>query len=287
MSNKTSIVPLLTSFKSNKLDTEKMINHGNNLLKNGIDYLFLAGTTGLGPTLSMSEREKIMDAFSYIPNKIILQCGSLNMEESMDLARSAKKSKICAIGVLPPYYFTDLKREWILNYFLKISEIYPTIIYNYPATTGYNITYDIINDIKKLGGNIIGIKETTPNMSDILSVKYNVDNINVYTGPGQYVLSSYRENLDGFVAGAANYGYDIIKKISENHLNKEGDKYQLILNRLISLSGKYGVISSIYDIVRILTGIDAGEPRAPFLKINDEKFHELKMEVDNIMKNNM
>ena len=287
MNNKTSIVPLLTSFKSNEIDIGKMVNHGDNLIKNGLDYLFLAGTTGLGPILSMNERKKVMDTFSYIPYKIILQCGSLNLYESMDLARSARESKIYAVGALPPYYFTDLKREWIINYFVKISKIYPTIIYNYPATTGYNITYDIVNEIKKNGGNIIGIKETTFNMNEILSVKYNVDNIDVYTGPGQYVLSSYRENLDGFVAGAANYGYDIIKKISENYSNKNGDKYQLILNKLISLSGKYGPISSIYDLVKIITGVDAGEPRAPFLKIPVEKFHDLKMEVDNIMKSNM
>jgi len=279
-----SITPIITPFTNNKVDKEKAVEHGEDVLKGGMKYVFLAGTTGIGPSMSYSEKLELLDAFAYTPEHVILQCGSLNLEESIDLARNAKKHKIYAVAALPPYYFTGMKREWIIKYYTKISAEYPTIIYNYPATTGYNITYDIINDIKKAGGNITGIKETTFNLNDILNTKMYVPDLSVYTGPDQYILSAYRLKLDGYVSGASNYGYKIINKIVENYDNKDGDRYQFLLNELAGLSGKYGTISSIYDMVEIMTGIDAGSPREPFFRLSAGERNSLEKEMDETFK---
>ncbi len=283
MANMDSIIPMLTPFTGNKIDKKIAVNHGEDLLKNSMKYIFLAGTTGLGPALSMEEKKTLLDIFSYKPDNIILQCGGLNLGESKELAESAKKAKIYAVGALPPYYFKNIKREWIIKYYTEISKIYPTLIYNYPDTTGYNITYDMINEINANGGNITGIKETTFNMNDILNTK-EYSKVNVYTGPDQYVLSSFRLKLDGYVSGAGNYAYKILKKIEENYNNSDGDRYQFLINELSALSNKYGTISAIYDMVEIMTGIEAGSPREPFFKLSPEQRNNLKAEMENTFK---
>jgi 2-dehydro-3-deoxy-phosphogluconate/2-dehydro-3-deoxy-6-phosphogalactonate aldolase len=269
-----SIIPLITPFTNNKVDKDMAVKHGEDVLKGGMKYVFLAGSTGLGPSLAESEKLVLLNAFAHVPDNVILQCGSLNLEESINLAKNAKKYHIHAVAALPPYYFTGMKREWIIKYYTKISAEYPTLIYNYPDTTGYNITYDMVNDIKKAGGNVIGIKETTFNMNDILNTKMYVKDFSVYTGPDQYILSAYRLKLDGYVSGAGNYGYKIIKKIEENYDSEDGVRYQFLLNELSDLSRKYGTMSSIYDMVEIMTGIGAGNPREPFFKLTaDERSH--------------
>ncbi|KPV47336.1 MULTISPECIES: dihydrodipicolinate synthase family protein [Acidiplasma] len=283
MSKKDSIIPIVTPFVNNKIDTELFIKHGENLLKNKMDFLFMAGSTGLGPSVTPDERKKLVDAFLYTPDNIILQCGSINLEDSLDLARYAKSNKIHAVAALPPYYFTGFKREWLVNYFLKISSIYPTIIYNYPGTTGYDITYDIIKDIRKAGGNIIGIKETTYDMHEILSVKDNIDDIRVYTGPDEYVLSAYRENLDGYVSGAGNYAYRYLNIIAENYSNETGRKAQLAVNSLAALARKYGPWSATYNLVKIITGNDVGQPREPIMPLSDNDARSLEVEAKKLM----
>lgn len=286
MSKNVGIIPILTTFVNNKIDKNKLINHGEHILKGGMDYLFLAGTTGLGPSTSINERKYMLDSFSNIPDNIILQVGSLNLEDSMELTEEAKKLKIHAVGALPPYYYNGIKTEWIIDYYVNISKIYPTMIYNYPATTGYNITYDMINEINRKGGNIVGIKETTFNLNDILNVKYYVNDVDVYTGPDEFVLSSYKENLDGYVSGAGNYAYDILKKMGENYDNNDGIKYQILLNKLVKLSQKYGVMSSIYDIVEIMKGYNAGEPREPFFKLSENDHKNLENEINELLSEN-
>ena len=284
MKDLESIIPIITPFTNNRIDKQLAVEHGNDVLKGGMKYLFLAGTTGIGPSISTPEKIELLEAFSNVPDQIILQVGSLNLEDSINMARAAKKKKIHAVGALPPYYFTGMKREWLVRYYVKISTEYPTIIYNYPDTTGYNIKYDIINDIKKEGGNVIGIKETTFNMDDILNTKMYVNDFKVYTGPDQYILSAFRLNLDGYVSGAGNYGYKIIKGIEANFDNDKGDKYQFLLNELSGLSRKYGTISSIYDMVEIMTGVHAGNPREPFFKISEEERGQLKTEMNALFK---
>ena len=279
-----SITPVITPFTNNKVDKDKAARHGEDVIKGGMKYLFPAGSTGLGPSMASGEKLELLDAFAHIPEHVILQVGSLNLEESINLAREAKKYKIHAVAALPPYYFTGIKREWLIKYYTKISSEYPTIIYNYPETTGYNITYDMVNDIKKAGGDVIGIKETTFNMNDILNTKMYVPDFKVYTGPDQYILSAYRLGLDGFVSGASNYGYKVINKIVENYDNKDGDRYQFLLNELAGLSRKYGTISSIYDMVEIMTGIDAGNPREPFFKLGKEERSSLEKEMNEVFK---
>ncbi len=284
MKSLESIIPLITPFVDNRIDKKLAVEHGNDVLKGGMKYLFLAGTTGIGPSISTPEKLELLDAFANMPDSVILQVGSLNLEDSIDMARAAKKKKIHAVAALPPYYFTGMKREWLVRYYVKISSEYPTIIYNYPDTTGYNITYDIVNDIKKEGGNVIGIKETTFDMNDILNTKMYVNDFKVYTGPDQYILSAFRLNLDGYVSGAGNYGYKIIKDIEENYDNENGDKYQFLLNELSGLSRKYGTISSIYDMVEIMTGVHAGSPREPFFKISNGDRLKLKDEIEVLFK---
>ncbi|WP_337860791.1 dihydrodipicolinate synthase family protein [Ferroplasma sp.] len=279
-----SIVPLITPFTNNRVDKSIAVKHGEDVFKGGMKYLFIAGTTGLGPSLSMPERLELLDAFAHMPDNVILQCGSLNLEESIEMAKQAKKYKIYGVAALPPYYFTGMKREWLVKYYTKLSKEEPVIIYNYPETTGYNITYDIINDIKKAGGDIIGIKETTFNMNDILNTKMYVPDIKVYTGPDQFILSAFRLGLDGYVSGASNYGYKIVKLIEENYSNKDGDRYQFLLNELAALSGKYGTISSIYDMVEIMTGVKAGNPREPFFKLSMEDRSALEKEMNAVFK---
>ena len=96
-----SIIPLITPFTNNRVDKQLAVDHGNDVLRGGMKYLFLAGTTGVGPSLSTQEKLDLLDAFSNIPDSIMLQVGSLNLEDSVDMARTAKKKKIHAVAALP------------------------------------------------------------------------------------------------------------------------------------------------------------------------------------------
>src|SRR5271166_4700145 len=99
------IVPVISPFRANKIDVEKLKHHARALLDDGMDFLFIAGTTGLGPSLTSEEKLLMLDQLQEYTPKLIFQVGSLDLAESVRLAEHAKQMGIHAIAAYPPYFF--------------------------------------------------------------------------------------------------------------------------------------------------------------------------------------
>ncbi len=280
------IVPIITSFdENNHIDTSKMRRHSDFLLKNGVDLLLLSGTTGLGPSLSYDERVNVLENFLDIPDRLIMQVSSLNLDESKSLARLAKKNGLRAIASLPPYYYPRFPEEWHIRFFKEISEIYPTLAYNFPLATNYDITTGLIKKVNLSGGNIVGIKDTTPDLSHMLNFKWEFSNeFKVYCGPDALILSAMRSGLDGAVPGTGNYVPKLVSSIVKYPNSEDSISSQRIVTSLAKISQKYGQWAANYSIIKILNGYDAGIPRQPIFPLTNEQEVALKNDLENIMK---
>ncbi|QRF75853.1 4-hydroxy-tetrahydrodipicolinate synthase [Thermoplasmatales archaeon] len=274
------IVPIVTPFKSdNTIDKAKLRKHADYLFKNGVDQLLLAGSTGLGPSISTNEKISLLEEFKDLPDKVILQVGGLDIEESKLLAMAAKKYNIAAIAALPPYYYPRVPEEWYSRYFREISEIYPTLAYNFPLTTGYNIFPPLIKKVNREGGNIIGIKETLPDLAHMLNFKWEFSpSFKVYCGPDTLIYPSIKAGLDGVVAGSGNYAPSLVNAIISD-LDNKGVESQKTLSTLTSVVQKYGQWAANYSMIRILLKYDAGMPRSPMYALSTEQENALEKEV--------
>jgi len=280
------IVPILTPFtKDNTMDTEKLQRHAEYLIKNGVDYLLICGSTGLGPSLRMEEKVKILDTLSYINDRIIFQVGSLNLQESIELTKLGKKVQVKYIASLPPYYYPRMPEEWYLRFFKEISEIYPTIAYNFPLTTNYDIKIELVKKINKNGGNIVGIKDTVPDLDHILNFKWEFGkDYKVYCGPDALVLASLRMGMDGAIPGSGNYAPKIARALFENYNNEDGTLNQKILTKLSMIARKYGQWAANYSMVKIIGKYDPGRPRPPIYPLDENSEALLSREVLEVLK---
>jgi 2-dehydro-3-deoxy-phosphogluconate/2-dehydro-3-deoxy-6-phosphogalactonate aldolase len=136
--------PVITPFVHNKIDLEKLRFHVNNLFSKGIDGLFLCGSTSLCPSLSIQERKMLISSLNDISERIIFQVGSLNLEDTLELATIGKRAGVRAIAAYPPYYYINIPQYFLEKYYIRISSIYPTFIYNFPQATGYDITSSLV-----------------------------------------------------------------------------------------------------------------------------------------------
>ncbi len=118
------IVPIITPFRANEPDIQKLVHHAQSLLSDGMDYVFLAGTTGLGPSLSPEERSQLIDGLQEFAPKLMLQVGSLDLEQSLQLAEQAKRLKLHAIVSYPPFFYPRISDEWVVKYFVTVSKVY-------------------------------------------------------------------------------------------------------------------------------------------------------------------
>ncbi|MHB1470060.1 MAG: dihydrodipicolinate synthase family protein [Thermoplasmataceae archaeon] len=274
------IVPIITPFTvENRIDLNKLRKHADYLFNNGVDLLLLSGTTGLGPSLKFSEKLEILRIFEDIPEKVIMQVNSMDIEESVSLANTSKNMGIKAIASLPPYYYPRIPEEWYIRFFKKISSLYPTIAYNFPLTTNYDITPGLVKTVNSSGGNIIGIKDTTPDLAHMLNFKWEFGNeFKVYCGPDPLIYSAIRSGLDGAVPGTGNYAPKIIRSIIENIDSFTGLEYQRKLTSIAKLAQRYGQWSANYNLVNIIGEYDVGLPRPPIFPL--EKDQEIKLKDD-------
>ncbi|MGC8663706.1 MAG: dihydrodipicolinate synthase family protein [Thermoplasmata archaeon] len=279
------IVPIITPFdRENKIDKAKLKRHADYLIKNGINYLLLCGSTGLGPSLKKDEKIEILETLNYMNDKLILQVGSLDVNESKELAEIARKNEIKYIASLPPYYYPRFPEEWYVRYFKEISEIYPTLVYNFPLTTNYDIKPELVKKVNKSGGNIVGIKDTTPDLDHILNFKWEFGkDFKVYSGPDSLILPSIRMGIDGAVPGSGNYVSKLIRNMIDNKNENIAVEEQKTIDFLISVSRKFGQWSANYSLVKLINGYDVGFPRPPVYPLNDEKEAELFDTIKNVI----
>jgi len=274
------IVPVITPFRANRLDIEKFRRHALALLNDGMDFLFIAGTTGLGPSLTSEEKLQMVDELQENSSKLILQVGSLDLEESVKLAEHAKSSQLHAIAAYPPYFFPRMQDDWVVKYFTTLSRIYPLIAYNYPLATGYDIAPGIIKRVNQEGGNVVGIKDTLPELAHMLSFKYELGNdFLVYSGPDTVVTSAARSGFDGSVAGSAKYVPELlIKATNIDSPLSDALIAQKTITSLAGLSRKYGQWAANYNLVKIIRGYDVGMPREPIFALAKEAEEKLATE---------
>lgn len=278
------IVPVVTPFENGKVSVEKMRHHADYLLKKGIDLIFLNGSTGLGPSLNLAERLQILDAFQDIPDRVIVQVGGLNLDESLTLAKEASGLKVHAIASLPPYYYPRLPENWLIRYFKAISEVYPTYLYNFPLTTGYDIGAPLVKKILATGANVIGIKDTVPDIGHMLEIKWNTgSDFKVLCGPDPLVMPALRAGLDGAVGGSGNYVPGILRTLVDHYSDETGLKAQKLIQEVTSIVKKYGQWSANYSMVEILHSYSAGEPRPPIFPLSEEETRSLAQDIKKVL----
>ena len=278
------LVPVITPFEHGAVSIVKLRKHSDFLLKKGVDFIFLNGSTGLGPSLNLNERLSILHAFEDIPEKIIVQVGALNLDESLALAREAAKMKVHAIATLPPYYYPRLPEEWLIRYFRTIADVYPTLLYNFPLTTGYDITAEMVGKVLASGANIIGIKDTVPDINHMLQLKWSTPpDFRVYCGPDPLVMSALRSGLDGVVGGSGNYVPQILRTLVDHFNDDTGTRAQKLIQAITSVARKYGQWSANYALVEILHSHSAGEPRSPIYPLDDATKSNMAVEVRKVL----
>jgi 2-dehydro-3-deoxy-phosphogluconate/2-dehydro-3-deoxy-6-phosphogalactonate aldolase len=267
------IVPTVTPFtKEGKVDVEKLKSHVSNLVKKGVDAIFVNGSTGMGPALSPEEKLVNLKAVYDVTNRVIFQVGGLNLNDVVRLVRESKEFDIVGVASYPPYYFPRMREDWVLRYFRDLCSAspHPVYLYNYPAATGFDVSPALAKEI----GCLRGVKDTTQDLSHPMALKRILPQLKVYTGADTLVLPSMASGLDGVVSALGNYAPELLLKVRtliEQGKLTEASQVQQVIAELIELSRKYGSLAANYVLVKEIQGYDVGLPRPPIYPIEEEK----------------
>jgi 4-hydroxy-tetrahydrodipicolinate synthase len=204
-----SIVALITPFKGGEVDYQALENLIEFHINNHTDAILVCGTTGESPTLTFEEHEKVIEEAVRIARgriKVIAGTGANATHEAIELSTHAQRVGADACLLVAPYY-NKPTQEGLYRHFKAIAEevSIPIILYNIPSRTGVEIAPETIYRLVKEHENIIGSKESTPNMDRISELKRLLgDNFTILSGDDSLTLPMMALGAKGVISVANN-----------------------------------------------------------------------------------
>jgi 4-hydroxy-tetrahydrodipicolinate synthase len=203
-------VAVVTPFKKDfSVDFSSMGKILNHLIEGGADYIVILGTTGEATTISKEEKKAIISySAEIIAGKVplVIGIGGNNTTDIVDSILSTDMSGVDAILSVSPYYNKPDQRGLYQHYkTIASSSPIPLILYNVPSRTACNIAAETTLRLAKEHSNIIGIKEASGDMNQVMKIiRDKPDNFLVISGDDMSALQIVAAGGSGVISVLAN-----------------------------------------------------------------------------------
>ena len=184
---------LVTPFRTDQsLDEEALRRLVQRQIDAGIDFLVPCGTTGECPTLTQTERLRVVEltleeARGRVP--VVAGAGGYNTAEVIETAREFQSIGVDGILSVTPYY-NKPTQEGLYQHYKAIAAAtsLPIIVYSVVGRTGVNVEPATIRRLAEIE-NIVGIKEASGNIGQMAAIANGVpDSFVVLSGDDAITL---------------------------------------------------------------------------------------------------
>lgn len=254
------------------------------LKRNGVAGVFICGSTGEGPSMTLQEKKDLAQAWASANNgddqfKVILFLGGTCLEEAKDLARHASRIGLNGISITAPYYFKPAKLEQLAACCIEVAEAAPDqpfYYYHIPVLTG--VRFPMIKLMELLHGrlkNFAGIKFTDEDIADYTQcIQFQNGQYEILWGRDECLLAAMAVGGRSGIGSTYNYAMPLYQKLIAAF--DKGDMKTAVFHQnqsieMISLLGKYGGMPTGKNFMQAV-GIDCGGFRLPFANMSaDDK----------------
>src|SRR5438046_9333739 len=140
------LLPIITPFdEKSRIDEPIMRQLVDVHIDAGVQGLFVLGSTGQGPAMSVEERKKaaavaLDQARSRVP--VIIHVGTADTESTVELAEHAAAHKADAVAIVPPYYYSDHTDYELVAHYKAVAKAValPIFIYENHKYSGISVT---------------------------------------------------------------------------------------------------------------------------------------------------
>lgn len=169
------ITAMVTPFdRQGRLDTKRAAALARRLTDAGSDGLLVAGTTGEAPTLTATEKLRLLEAVrGAVDGRACVWCntGNYNTAESVALTRRAEAAGAQGVLAVVPYYNRP-PQQGLERHFAAIAAAtrLPVMLYNVPSRTGCNLLPATTARLAQLD-NVVGIKEASGSLDQVSDIR--------------------------------------------------------------------------------------------------------------------
>jgi len=284
---KGSGVAIVTPFKNNQVDFEKLGELLEWHISEKTDAIIICGTTGEAATMTDDEK---LETIKFTVNKVnkripvIAGTGSNNTQHAIEMSKKAESLGVDGLLIVNPYYNKSTQKGLIVHYNTIADNVnIPIIIYNVPGRTGFNISPNTLYELSK-HPNIKGVKEASGSISQVAEIaRLCPDDFAIYSGNDDMIVPILSLGGIGVISVVANIlpkdTHNMVYSFLENDIEKA--RYlQLKMKPLIDALFIEANPIPIKKAMNLL-GMDVGDLRLPLIEASEDTTKVLIKELKN------
>lgn len=205
------VVALVTPFRRDgSVDLDGFRSIVSGIVEAGVHGLWVSGTTGEWPLLTVEERVRLFQAAVEASGgaRVFAGVQALRVDDALALAREVRDVGVDYVFATPPLYFKP-SMGGLVRYYSRIASAadLPVFIYNIPSHIGYGLDPGVISQLAMEIPGIAGVKATVRDytvIGDLVAVKEWRRDFSVLSGSEELLAHTLLAGGDGAVSATGN-----------------------------------------------------------------------------------
>ena len=286
--------PFTPFYENGEVNYEPIPAYAAMLQKNGLQGVFINGSSGEGYMLTDEERMKLAETWvAAAPEgfKVIVHVGSCCVKASRKLAEHAQKIGAWGVATMAPPFPKIGRIEELVKYIEEIACGAPDLPFYYYHIPAFNGAFlPMVKLLEAVDGrvpNFAGIKYTFESIYEYNQCRlYKDGKFDMLHGQDETILPSLAMGgAQGGIGGTTNYnGKELVGiidawKAGDLELARERQNFsQEVINVICRYRGNIVGGKRIMKLI----GLDLGKNRTPFQNMTDEEEASMKAELEAI-----
>lgn len=261
------------------------------LLRNGVQKIFIGGSTGESSSLTIAERKSLTERWCEVakgtPLAIVAHVGSNCLDDSRALAAQAEQLGAAAVSALAPSYFKPRSVEALVACCAHVAAAAPSTpfyYYDIPSMTGISLSSpEFLSVAKDRIPTLAGLKFTNPDlMSYQFCLRSDDGRWDVPFGLDEHMLGALAMGARGAVGSGFNFAAPIYNRLLAAFAKGDLDTARTEQFRgvqLIQLFASYGYMGAAKAAMNML-GVDVGPARLPNNTLTPEQVAALRSKLE-------
>jgi 4-hydroxy-tetrahydrodipicolinate synthase len=277
------LAPVLTPFdRELNPDAARFARFCKSLLEEGCSALAPFGTTSEANSLSLDERERLLDALleaGIPPERLLPGTGCAAVTETARLTRKAARAGCAGVLMLPPFYYKNLSAEGLYRSFAQAIDragdsrvrVY---LYHIPQVSQVPIPLGVIERLlEAYPGVVVGIKDSSGDFANTRAMLRAFPGFEVFVGSEKFLLANLREGGAGCITATANVNAPAIARA----FRERTEERQREIDRVRERYDKLPLVAALKETMALRTGDDSWRAvRPPLVELSPEDRKLLK-----------
>jgi 4-hydroxy-tetrahydrodipicolinate synthase len=255
------LAPVLTPFHADlSPDARRLARHCRWLLAHGCAALAPFGTTSEANSLSVDERESLLDAIleEGVPaDRLLPGTGACAITDAVRLTAQAVRSGCAGVLMLPPFYYKAVGEDGLFRFFAEVIErvgddrlrVY---LYHIPPVAQVGFSPKLVERLLRAHPRAVaGMKDSSGDFGNTKAMLdlFGKDGFDVFVGSERFLLAGMREGGAGCISATANVNAAAMDRLFREWRSPGAEPLQEKLNAIRGAVEKVPVIPGLKAVV--------------------------------------